>query len=229
MATRLYFNSTDAPAISPAFDSNWEQTGQAIRRKLEFKQGDFPVTALTTSTAVTIPITTTQDILIAQFISKPIGACRIENRNFSMVIGKCGENATTNNAHLAYSLRILAPDGTSRGTVRSSFTTISEFPLFASAATRIIAAGACTATTVQGGDVICLEVGIRANAPTAAGSGRMRFGTPSGVADFALTTALTTDLVSWAEFQQDIRLAPELENFKGIDAGNGLSVTEKIW
>jgi len=228
MATRYYLDSVATPAISPAFDSNWEQTGQAVRLKLRYKKTLDATSALTTSTSVTVPITTTQDILIAQFISDPFGnSINLDARNFSMVIGKCSEDANTTNAHLAFSLRVISNDGTTvRGTVRSSFTTISEFPLTASAATRIIAAAACTATVIQQGDRICLEVGVRAAAPTAAGTASMRFGT-SAATDFALTTALTTDLNPWCEFEQDL-YGTVFNNYQGISAGNGVSVTEKI-
>lgn len=228
MPSRFYFDSVTAPSISPAFDAAWEQTGQAVRLRLQYKKTLSTVSALTDSTSVTIPITTTQDILIAQFISEPFGYnLLIDARNWSMVIGKCSENATTNNAHLAFSLRIISQDGSIvRGTLRSSFTTISEFPLTASAATRIIAAAACTPLTSQAGDRICLEVGIRANGPTAAGSGKMRFGT-SATSDFALTTALTTDLNSWCEFEQDL-FNIDNNNLKSVSAGEGISVSEKV-
>lgn len=228
MPTRFYFDSVTAPNISPAFDSNWEQTGQAVRLRLQYKNTLSVQSALTDSTSVTIPITTTQDILIAQFISEPLEyGLRIEAQNWSMVIGKCSENANTNNAHLAFSLRVLSSDGgTVRGTLRSSFTTISEFPLTASAATRIIAAAPCTALTTLPGDRICLEVGIRANAPTAAGSGKMRFGT-NATSDFALTTALTTDLNPWCEFEQNLFLTTG-ENYKSLKAGNNMWTNERI-
>lgn len=227
MPTRFYFDSVTTPAISPNFDANWEQTGQAVRRRLQYKQTLSTVSALT-DFSVTIPITTTQDILVAQFISDPIGyGLNIMAQNWSMVVGKCAENANTNNAHLAFSLRILSNDGgTVRGTLRSSFTTISEFPLIASAATRIIAAASCTPLVSQAGDRICLEVGIRANGPTAAGSGQMRFGTAGG-SDFALTTALTTDLNGWSEFEQNLYNVDN-NNLKFVRSGDGMSVTEKF-
>lgn len=226
-ATRFYLGSVATPSISPAFDSNWEQTGQAVRRKLFYKRNLTALEALTTSTAVTIPITTTQDILIAQFVSDPLfrQRVRIDARNFSMVVGKCSEGATTANAHLAYSIRVISQDGgTVRGTLRSSFTTISEFPLVASAATRIISAGAVTALTVQTGDRLVLEVGIRASAPTAAGSGSIRTGFDAA-SDFALTSGLTTDLNSWCEFAQDL-FEVSNPNLQLVKAGDGMSVTE---
>lgn len=227
MATRFYLGGTLTPSISPAFDSNWEQTGQAVRRILYYKPTISVAEALVTSTAVTIPITTTQDILVTQFIGPPMQPILFDARNFSMVVGKCGENATTNNAHLAYSIRVLSNDGgTARGTLRSSFTTISEFPLTASAATRIISAGAVTVLTSQPGDRLCLEVGIRASAPSASGSGSMRRGFDAA-SDFALTTALTTDLNGWCEFQQDL-FDMRFNNYQHVKVGDGMSMSGKL-
>lgn len=228
MATRFYLGSVATPSISPSFDANWEQTGQAVRRKLYFTKTLSVLEALTTSTAVTIPITTTQDILVAQFVGEPFGnPILFDARNWSMVVGKCSENASTNNAHLAFSLRVLSNDGTtSRGTLRSSFVNISEFATTASAATRIIAAAAVTPVTSQAGDRLCLEIGMHVAAPSAAGSGAMRFGFDAA-SDFALTTALTTDLNSWAEFEQDL-YGTRFNNYQGVTAGSGLSTGEKI-
>lgn len=227
MATRFYMGSTATPNISPSFDANWEQTGQAVRRILFYKPTISTQEALTTSTAVTIPVTTTQDILVTQFIGPPMQPISFDARNFSMVVGKCGENATTNNAHLAYSIRVLSTDGgTVRGTLRSSFANISEFALTASAATRIIAAGAATALISQPGDRLCLEVGIHASAPTVAGSGSMRTGF-AAASDFALTTALTTDLNGWCEFQQDL-FDMRFNNYQHVKVGDGMSMSGKL-
>jgi hypothetical protein len=82
-------------------------------------------------------------------------------------------------------------------------TTISEFPLIASAATRIIAAGAVTSFACNAGDRLVLEIGIHGVTP-ANEVMQMRVGDPTAVADFALTTALTTDLVPWGELAQTV-------------------------
>jgi len=232
-ATRLYFGSVDGtnPA-SPNFDSNWEQQGEATRRKLYIKRTFDGVLSALTSKQITVPITTTQDILTVQFVSDPIPAQRLIG-NFSMVV-RCSENATSNNAHLAGSLRVCSQDGgTFRGTLWSSFTTISEFALHASQATRIIASVAIAALTTQPGDRLVLEVGVRANAPTVAGNAQQRFGndsvtgSPGVFNDFALTTALTTDLNPWAELSQDL-WAMNAENFKSARYGSGMGGTEKL-
>lgn len=225
MATRFYLGSTATPAISPAFDSNWEQTGQAVRRKLYNKKTIEAIEALTDTTNLTIPITTTQDILGIQFISDPLPyKILLDARNWSMII-RCQESAGTANAHLAFSLRVLSNDGSAvRGTLRNSFTTITEFGTTAN--TKIIAAAAVTALTAEAGDRIVLETGIRASGPTAATTGLMRSGF-SAASDFALTNALTTDLNPWCEFDQDL-FGTVLNNYQFAKAGNNISVTERM-
>lgn len=226
-ATRFYFNSVDGDnAVSPAFDSNWEQTGEAVRRKLYLKNTLAAKTSLTDKT-VTVPITTTQDILACQFVSDPIPPQRIIGL-FSIVI-RCIESAATANAYLAYSLRVCSQDGgTIRGTITSSFTTGNEFPTTVN--TRIFGNGtstvAITALTTLPGDRLVLEIGVHAEGPTAATTATERFGT-SAASDFNLATGQSTDLNPWAELSQDL-FATLLNNYQSLKVGNGMSVGEKI-
>jgi hypothetical protein len=98
----------------------------------------------------------------------------------------------------------------------------------ATAATRIFGNGT---TTVTMSALTCgvpfrlvLEVGGHAQAPSAAGSYTYRTGVDTG-ADFALTSALTTDLNPWMELSCDLN-ATRLNNYQGVTSV-GLSVGEK--
>lgn len=222
MATRFYFDSTNAPSVSPGFNSNWEQTGQALRRNLLSKAVDYPSTALTNNT-VTIPITTTQDILAYQFTSMPMDRCSLGG--LFIIVIRCAESATTANAHLAYALRIFRVDGTFTE-VASSFATATEFAV--TAATRLIGNNTTTISVgvsnqLQAGDRIIVELGIRANAPTAATTGTLRSGTAAAT-DFAFTSALTTDLNPWCQFTADLTFANRINNHMHVNSGNGMSV-----
>lgn len=222
MATRFYFDATNAPAVSPAFNSNWEQTGQALRRRLLSKATNYASTTLTNNT-VTIPITTTQDILAYQLVSDPLGPTNLGGL-FYIVI-RCAESATTANAHLAYALRILRADGTTFVEVASSFATSTEFAT--TAATRLIGNATSTisianTTILQAGDRLILELGIRASAPTAATTGTLRVGT-SAASDFAFTSGLTTDLNPWCQFTADIGFPHRINNHQHAKTGGGMS------
>lgn len=226
MASRFYFGTSNNHGLTPGFDAAWEQTGQAVRRDLFYKPQAPTPQALTNSTSVTIPITTTQDILIAQFISAQFRQrVRIDNRPLR-IITRCDESATSANAHLAFSVRILQSDNTTyRGTLASNFATSSEFPT--TDATRLgNTPAAITALTVEPLDRLVVEIGIRANAPSAAGSGLCRFGFVTG-ADFAYTSGLTTDLNPWIEFEQDL-FESRLNNYQFVQVGNGMASSGRI-
>lgn len=121
-----------------------------------------------------------------------------------MVIGKCAETSTSGDAHLAFSARVMQGDTSSvRGTLLLYHATSTEFPLTASAATRIHNARAITTVNALAGDRIMLDIGIHGVTP-ANENMQMRFGDPTGTADFALTAALTTDLVPWWELSSTL-------------------------
>ncbi len=229
MATRFYFpiEGSGAPAVSPAFDGGWEQTGQATRLKLQNKATLSSKSVLANTGTRTVPITTTQDILCNQFVSDPISAQLIDiTCLFSLVI-RVLESATTANVTLAVVAKVVSNDGgTVRGTLFSSFSLDTEFPT--TAATRIAAQTAVTSVSCQSADRIVIEIGGHAAAPTAATTYTMRQGT-SAATDFALTTALTTDLNPWCEFSNNITFGTSLNNFSGsYVTGAGISTTGRI-
>lgn len=221
MPTRFYLLDSGAAAVSPQYDSNWEQQGQMDRVALVRKNLVTTVTTLADKT-ITVPITTTQDIGSRQYVSEPLPATRI-NGTFALVV-RCRETANTANAHIAISLRVCSNDGgTFRGTLYSVFATATEFGTTAS--TRIINNVALTEQFAQFGDRLVLEIGVRASGPTAAQSAIHRFGN-SAASDFALTSGLTTDLNPWCEFSMD--LWPTLpESYKAVRS-SGLWVSERV-
>lgn len=227
MATRFYFpaEGSGAPAVSPAFDAGWEQTGQATRLKLVYKNTPSVVSALADNGTRTVPITTTQDILCNQFVSDPLNAQIIDTGCLFSLIIRVLESATTANVTLAVVARVVSGDGaTFRGTIFSTFNTDTEFPT--TAATRIVSQTAASAVTVQQGDRLVIEIGGHAAGPTAGTTYTMRQGYVAGN-DFALTTALTTDLNPWCEFSNNL-FGTQLNNYQFVDAGDGISVTDKI-
>lgn len=229
MSTRFYLHASGSqPApTNPAFDAGWEQTGQATRLPMDLKKRLEAATALTNSSAITVPITTTQQILAYQFTSRQVfRPTRLDaSVLFSMVIRGL-ENATTNNVFLAYVLRAFSAAGDrSLGTLASSMTnTGTEF--VATAATRIFGNGtstvALTATTISEPWRLVLDLGGHAQAPTAAGSYTYRAGC-NAASDFALTSALTTDLNPWIELSRTLDETP-VRNAQSFQAGSGMSV-----
>jgi hypothetical protein len=136
------------------------------------------------------------------------------------------ENATTANVFLAFILKAVNNDGTIiRGTLGSSLSNVgTEYA--ATAQTRIFAATGLSGTpiTLEAGDRLVLEIGGHLQAPGSAGTFTHRYGNQA-TTDFALTSALTTDLNPWWELDQDL-WPPVPNNQQLIRAGSGISVSE---
>ncbi len=208
MATRLYFPTAGTPPLaSLARDANWELPAGSSNPEQRLptftsKQN----TALSTAT-LQWPATATQQWCWIQFQSETLasGYSFQLTDTISMVIGKCAETTLSGDSHLAFSLRVVSEDGSVvRGTLLLYHATSTEFPLAASAATRIHSARAFTsAVSALAGDRLILEVGLHGVTP-AAEYIQMRFGDPSAVADFALTAGLTTDLDPWWEMSPNL-------------------------
>lgn len=224
MSTRLYFEPTIAAAVNPAFDAGWEQSGQAVRRAMRHKTRIDVATAFADSLAITVPITTTQDILCYQFVSEPIPPQQIIGT--ASFVMRFLESAISANVTLAAVLKVVSQDGgTVRGTLFSTFNTDTEFAT-ATAATRFFLNQALTGLTTQPGDRLVLEVGAHAAAPSAGTTCTLRAGF-SAAADLAYSTGVTTDNNPSLELSQDLWCQVP-NNYQGVRAGSGISVTEKI-
>lgn len=225
MATRFYFPATGSgtPSVSPAFDAGWEQTGQAVRLILRRKVTLSTLSTLADATALTVPITTTQDILAFQFVSDPFPAQNLVASGTLSLVIRVLESALTANVSLAVVAKVFTQDGlTSLGTVFSNFNADTEFA--ATAATRIVAATTITGLVSTAACRLVVEVGGHAAAPTAGTTYTMRLGN-SAASDFALTTALTTDLNPWVELSQNL-WDTSVFNYQQVRAGTGISVAK---
>lgn len=205
MATRFYLPASGtAPLGSLGVRSDWELSTGLTR---------VPCLTYKTNTALandgkTWGSASTQQWCWRQYQSQELLAAYdwTTSDTVSMVIGKCYETTTSGDTHLAYIVRVVSNDGSvERGVIGLYHATSTEYPLAASAATRIHSARTNGATTFssQIGDRIIIELGLHGVTP-ALEAIQMRFGDPSGTADFALTAALTTDLCPWVELSRTV-------------------------
>jgi hypothetical protein len=201
MATRLYLQSTSSAPFDPVIgDGGWERNhGSYAARLMSTTKAN---TALTTVSGI-FGATTTSQTRFHTFVSDTLDVAQTISGTFSIVIGKCGETSLSGDAHLAHALRVVTGAGVHRATLQTRMATSTEFPLIASAATRIQAATAVTSFACNAGDRLVLEIGIHGVTP-ANEVMQMRFGDPTATADFALTAALTTDLCPWGELSQTV-------------------------
>jgi hypothetical protein len=201
VATRLYLPSTGAAPFTPVIgDGGWEQDSAAfIARAIVTAKSN---TALTTLSAV-FGSTSTGQTRYYCGVSDTLDVAQTIAGTISMVVGKCAETTTSGDAHLAFNARVVTDVGVHRASLASVMATSTEFALVAAAATRIHSAVALTSFAADAGDRLVIEIGIHGVTP-ANEVMQMRVGDPTGSADFALTAALTTDLVPWVEFSQNI-------------------------
>lgn len=205
MATRFYLPISGTPPLAAlAVNANWELTNSLVRLPCYITKQN---TALTTYT-LTWPATTTQQWCWRQWQSLPLkaGYSWTTADTVSTVIGKCAETTTGGDTHLVYIIRIVSGDGSViRGVIGLMHAISSEYPLVASAATRIhnVLTTGATNFSSQAGDRIIIEIGLHGVTPVAENI-QMRFGDPSATADFALTAGLTTDLCPWVQLSRTV-------------------------
>jgi len=224
-ATRFYLPTTGTPPVSPAFDAGWEQTGQADRITM-LPKGTLSTVGSVASNTITVPITTTQDLLCRQYVSNPIPPQRITG-TVSGVFSPT-EALAAANCKLAVVVKVVSQDGgTERGTLFSTFSTGTEFATTSTTNSRIVPVSAITELTTQPGDRLVIEVGANAAAPSSATSYNITFNTNKS-SDLALTAGANGTLGNnWFEFSQDI-FGTFLNNFQFVKAPDGISVSEKI-
>lgn len=240
MATRFYFSVAELPEVGNPSGLYWFGNQGTTGADAGWEDpGAFPLTTpgLTPKNQLTIAggfsnstgaasATGTRDVFRTSFVSPPLTSAGRIAGTFSMVI-RCSETNASDNASLAVVVRLFSGDGkTLRGTLYSNFNADTEFPLVASAATRIVNAGAITPATAYPGDRLLVELGFHTAVSTTTGNCTLRIGVGAAT-DFALTSALTTDLNPWCEFSQDL-FSTQPNNYKNVMVGNGMSTGERI-
>lgn len=224
MATRFYFDRPTVPSISPTVDSSWGASATGFLRRLLTPKLTASVASTLASSAGAFTVgATSLSYAGYQYVGPPMPPQPI-NGTVSLVAFMSENNATVN-ATLAASIRVLSQDGgTQRGVLYSVFGTDTELDI--TDATRIINTQTVTSTTIQGGDRIVVEVGVKL-AAGAAGAFAITNGL-SAASDYALTSALTTNLNPWIEFSADLEFGLAFNNYATVKVGNGMSGTGGI-
>jgi len=210
-ARRLYFDSTTAPAVSPSFDSSWDDSEDADRRVLRDAKGS---SALTDKTGDEASATGNLDVLVRQYLI-PTGAGYLTGAVKCQV--RCLESSSSANMRAQCIIRSLNPDlsvigiacagnastGTSSPTNELPTTTPANrrFPRLADSR------HLTTTPTVEGG-YLCVEIGVRAHqTSTTDFIATLRFGETA--TDFPEDDSTTADNCPWIEFTDGVVLAGE--------------------
>jgi len=186
VSTRFYMSTLEEPGITPAVHANWEQSPTQIPRgKLNpSPEGSFnPAsnTGILLTTPTKSATTTPWDMLLAQLISDPLPVASTLNGTATLVMSVY-ENAAANDMMLQCMIRVVSGDGlTVRGTAYAGQTNATvvttrdalnqEVVTGAPFEARVMAAVALSSVSVQAGDRIIVEVGLRSLNAAATGTG----------------------------------------------------------
>jgi len=200
MATKIYFPSSGAPAVTPA---SWVFTNQInpVTYKAATVKAATAMTTITQATGTTSPTTRA----MARFVIGPLAAQTISGTVQAVI--RASESSTGANAQLAIAVKIIKSDGTDRGTllaVTSSDSATSPYELNTSLDSR--RAWSATETqpltlisqTATAGDYLVIELGFR-SATTTTRNISLRLG-DAAASDLTYGDAETNDYNGWAEF-----------------------------
>lgn len=216
MATRFYISNTSGLVCSFTQDAGWEdfdpttatsQGGTAIYNVYLDVNKRGTLFATYTNNRRTSGIVAGDDNLIVRMISKPLDTQTISGTFKGQMLAL--ESAATLDARAQLIAKVIAPNGTVRGTLYAMDTsalsnewatvaTNRKFPL-------AWAGAGATLTNVNAiaGDVLVIEVGARTHAATTGGSVTIRLG-DSAASFLPEDETTTTELNPWIEFSQDL-------------------------
>lgn len=214
MATRFYLNNVIPPAIDFDLDAGWEFTGAVTvnghRRRMWPWRNAFE---LTSSTQGETSTTNARDAVLVQFVSQPLAAQTIAGTLAGAFFAR--ENNASANMISQFTARVVAPDGTVRGTLVPLNTTTTVANEWIASTTNFwntrfpSGSNGTTVTSVsaQDGDLVVVEVGWRAlNTSATAFNGTIQYGGGWRDTDIPQSEATVTNTEEnpWIEFSQNL-------------------------
>lgn len=226
MATRIYFPSSGAPAVSPAYAAGWGATGSAARRPASRTRSG---TAMANASAAETSAAAI-DVLVRQYVLGDALAAQTITGTIKGVFLAL-ESASNADMRAQIVVKVVSSDGsTLRGTLIDfdAGALSSEFEAV-SAGSRFFPRGGAVsvaAVTAQAGDLLVVEIGYRAhNITTASKSGTLTFG-DDNANDLAETEAILPARNPWLELSQTLTFVGEaVPGDAVLDGGTGLSVS----
>lgn len=192
MATRYYFPSTGAAAVSPAYDAAWNQTGQADRLRCVTTR----ISSAMTDKTLTDPGTTV--VLWRQYVSDPIGAQTITGTVKAQA--RAMKTGTDQPSYLG--IRVVSNDG---AVVRGTLLAVADHvgTLLGGTLTNKTFVDGDTVTSVvaHNNDRLVFEIGNYQTVSTADPTGN--FGDDSGT-DLPEDETTTAAYNPWVELSQTI-------------------------
>ncbi len=228
--TRVYFPAGTIPidTATIAFDSAWNSTGAAVRRKLvtDGRKRGTAAASITVTSAATNP----EKILCAQYVSKPLRKQTLSG-NVRGQFRALESNAAFNGT-LQIGIRVVSRDGqTVRATllaVGGSTTTGTTPPEFTTALTnrRLLTSGDVTPLPLTSydcadGDRLVIEIGLNDKDAGTARTAQISFG--DNTVDLLTDDTTTTAQDPWLEFDTTIRFQDAVDTVRISDTGSGVA------
>jgi len=220
-ATRFYLTNQSLPDTLPAFAAGWEQTSAPAFRSLASERKLW--TPLKDYVAVNSSAVASRDVLVAQFISRPIRAGTIDGTIKGLI--RCLESAAANDMRAQVTVRVFASDlvtvrGTlidfNAGALSNEFATGTltnrKFPLNWSGLGQAV-----TTVVAQDGDHVVLEIGYRIHAATSSVSATFRFGDAANL-DLAENEVDTNDYAAWIELSAGLVFLDDMGDTRKAEA-----------
>jgi hypothetical protein len=215
-AVRYYLSTSAAAAVSPARESHWTAANFALAGKaMDTAKSNSAlaaeIPALTYGTGGTCDLAVAPGrMVLRQWVGPQIGVFDFTGSTVSLVL-KTAASGSSLTMKLNMSVRLYHTDATLTTLLAANAADYdTTFPT--TAATRIANAVALAAVVSQNNDRLVVEVGVNFSVLSATCRWPiMTDGDPSASADYALTTALTTNLDPWVEFSGTLP-APTIYN-----------------
>ncbi len=204
MGTRLYFDATAAPAITPGFDAGWSDTSEAVRRRLrDFAHRYHDTTAATGSQIGPWSGTAGTKALDRQYLSDPLVAQTISGTIKGQVLPF--EIATADNVDDVFTtIKVVSNDGsTVRATLVAfgAYGTRSEFTTLTTGRnTSFLVAQALSSYTCIDGDRLLIEIGYSNSTAGTTPEAAAKWGRGTQGSSDALEANTGTSGNPWIEF-----------------------------
>ena len=206
MATRLYFPSTTAATLTPAYDTTWMQTSGALRRRLS----NAKLASAFQSHAGTISSDETggEFILLRQYVTPGLVEGQTITGTVEGQFRAMQNGASPIDANEYVIIRVFDSTGvTERGVLYDDGVNVGEFATVLTNRKFIPTTSALTPVVAEDVDIIVIEIGVfiscRNTPPCEPDVGTVEFGDNS-VSDLPEDNTTTDQFCPWIEFSQDL-------------------------
>ena len=188
--TRFYFQNAAAPYSPATKRGSWDDTASFVDKKMDVtKSGANATIGVAETTA-----TNNWDVLLARFVSPPLGSAKTITGVLNLMLGVLESNAAMNALTHIHGFVTAGDTDTVRGTFLTNKIAVGEWPTTATAQLR---SWDLTDVSASAGDRLVIEIGYQAqNTGTTSYTGTIDYGgTGSDLTDGSTSTSTLTGFI----------------------------------